>query len=220
MKKNGFTLAEILITIGILGIIAAVTLPAINGNINNNALEKQTLKFYTQAQKAFDLYKVNNESDSIIGLGLQDNVDGFVKEYFSVAETCSKAEDCLSKEYGFIDSKNIIQTSSIYNNKFHMYKLKDGSVFSIDVNEDSIPIAIFFDVNGKKGPNIAGRDFWTFSVFYDGSIDEGGITPEKKAEWTSEELKKNIKFRFDNCKNGTYGGCFGHFMRNGFKFDY
>lgn len=220
MKKNAFTLAEVLITICILGIVAAITLPALNANINNNTLEKQTIKFYTQAQKAFDVYKVNNESDSITGLGLQNNVDGFVKEYFNVAEVCSKAEDCLADEYGYVDSKSTVKTSSIYNNDFHMYKLKDGSVFSINVNENSTPIAIFFDVNGKKGPNIAGRDFWTFSVFYDGSIDEGGITPGKKAEWTSEELKKNIELSFKKCKNGTYGGCFGHFMRNGFKFDY
>lgn len=220
MKKKAFTLAEVLITICILGIVAAITLPALNANINNNALEKQTLKFYTQMQKAFDLYKVNNESDSITGLGLQENIDGFIKKYFNIVEVCSEAEDCLAEEYGYVDGKNLIQTSSIYNSNFHMYKLQDGSVFSINVNEDSNPIAIFFDVNGKKGPNIAGRDFWTFSVFYNGSIDESKMTPENKAEWTAEEQKEYVESRFKNCKTTNYGGCFGHFMRNGFKFDY
>ena len=31
-RKNGFTLAEVLITIGIIGIVAAMTLPAVIGN--------------------------------------------------------------------------------------------------------------------------------------------------------------------------------------------
>ena len=35
-NKRGFTLAEVLITIGILGVIAAVTLPALRANIDRN----------------------------------------------------------------------------------------------------------------------------------------------------------------------------------------
>ena len=62
------------------------------------------------------------------------------------------------------------------------------------------------------------------SVFYDGSIDEGGLTPECKRDntecgWggTPSEAREG---RFEYCKEGAYGGCFGHFLENGFKFDY
>ena len=52
MKQNGFTLAETLITIGIIGIIAAITLPIIIANKRaielETALKKNTSVFSKQ----------------------------------------------------------------------------------------------------------------------------------------------------------------------------
>ena len=39
--KKGFTLAEVLITLGIIGIIAAMTLPSIIGHYKKKALQEQ-----------------------------------------------------------------------------------------------------------------------------------------------------------------------------------
>ena len=38
MKKNGFTLAEVLITLGLIGVIAALTLPGLNSNTNRRSV--------------------------------------------------------------------------------------------------------------------------------------------------------------------------------------
>ena len=35
MKKQGFTLAEILITLSVIGIVAAITLPGLSSNVNS-----------------------------------------------------------------------------------------------------------------------------------------------------------------------------------------
>jgi hypothetical protein len=87
-------------------------------------------------------------------------------------------------------------------------------------------------VNGKKGPNKFGYDLWDMDIFYDGSIDEGGINPECKKGIpspesgmlcgyngsTAKEVRDN---KFNNsCQEGGYAGCFGHFLENNFKFDY
>ena len=49
MKKNGFTLAEVLITLAIIGIVAVLTLPALNANTQEQqartALKKMTNTF-------------------------------------------------------------------------------------------------------------------------------------------------------------------------------
>ena len=82
INKKGFTLAEVLITIGILGVIAAVTLPALNTNLSKSQLEVQTRKFYTQFSKALDLYKVDNETDSISDTDF--NTNEFVRKYFDL----------------------------------------------------------------------------------------------------------------------------------------
>ena len=51
-RKNGFTLAEVLITIGIIGIVAAMTLPAVIGNYKKQEVVSRLKKFYVTLNQA------------------------------------------------------------------------------------------------------------------------------------------------------------------------
>ena len=111
-------------------------------------------------------------------------------------------------------------------------------VIEIIAADSDTPFLLYVDVNGKKGPNKIGYDLWSMDIFYDGSIDEGGATPECKKgipnesgilcggeERNSPAVVRQHRFyscqgRGDGTQGGGYGGCFGHFMENGFKFDY
>ncbi len=44
-KKNAFTLAEVLITLGIIGVVAAMTLPTLIQKNNNSVVEARLKKF-------------------------------------------------------------------------------------------------------------------------------------------------------------------------------
>ena len=219
LNKKGFTLAEVLITIGILGVIAAVTLPALNTNLIKNQLEVQTRKFYSQLTKAFNLYKAENQVNTITGMGFK--VEPFVKKYFNVTRQCINAEDCFASQYSLQNNEGFVSSRYFFFGSNNTYELADGTVFSLQdyySESEGSPIAVAFDVNGKKGPNKVGYDMWTATVFYDGSVDESGVAPELRKTYRADEISES---RFDYCKEGdAYGGCFGHFMRNGFKFDY
>ena len=52
-KKAAFTLAEVLITLGIIGIVAAMTIPTITHNIQEMVLNNQFKKFYSTFKQAF-----------------------------------------------------------------------------------------------------------------------------------------------------------------------
>lgn len=72
--SKGFTLAEILITLGIIGVVAALTMPVITENVQKNVLRNQFKKVYStfsqgvfQAQNQLDMpvacsYWLNNKS--------------------------------------------------------------------------------------------------------------------------------------------------------------
>ena len=51
-RKSAFTLAEVLITLGIIGIVAALTLPALIQKNNNRIVETRLMKFYSAINQA------------------------------------------------------------------------------------------------------------------------------------------------------------------------
>lgn len=55
MKIQGFTLAEVLITLGIIGVVAAMTLPALIQKNNNKVVETRLKKFYSAINQAIML---------------------------------------------------------------------------------------------------------------------------------------------------------------------
>lgn len=62
--KKAFTLAEVLITLGIIGIIAALTLPNLIGNYKKQVVVTRMQKFYSVFNQAVKL--VNSEHDESI----------------------------------------------------------------------------------------------------------------------------------------------------------
>ena len=55
MKKHAFTMAEILISLTIIGVIAAITLPALRANINENTWNTQRKALYTRISQAISM---------------------------------------------------------------------------------------------------------------------------------------------------------------------
>lgn len=53
----GFTMAEVLITLGVIGIVAAMTLPAVINNSRNKQLEAGLKRSYSVISQALDMYQ-------------------------------------------------------------------------------------------------------------------------------------------------------------------
>lgn len=58
-RKAAFTLAEVLITLGIIGIVAALTLPALIQKNNNRVVETRLQKFYSAINQAVKMAEVD-----------------------------------------------------------------------------------------------------------------------------------------------------------------
>lgn len=62
MRKKAFTLAEVLITLGIIGIVAAMTLPTVIGYFKKTEIETRLKRFYSVANNALIASQAENES--------------------------------------------------------------------------------------------------------------------------------------------------------------
>ena len=239
--KKAFTLAEVLITLGIIGVVAALTLPSVVQNYQKRSLEVATQKFYSVMSQAIKQYMADEGVDdlrqsSLIGYNddsdevITAKNDEFFKKYLK-AQICE--DGCFADNYKTQTGETsyaIGKSADGYYIKGR-YLLPDGMVVYASgygaLGGDYTPGYIYVDINGRKGPNKIGYDLWGMTIFYDGIIDESELIPECRKNneclYGHENAKEIRDNRFEECRTeeaGNYGGCFGHFLENGFKFDY
>ena len=63
MKKFAFTMAEVLITLGIIGVVVAITLPTLTHNYQNKIIESQLKKAYSIISQVLTLMYIDEGED-------------------------------------------------------------------------------------------------------------------------------------------------------------
>ena len=87
-KKSAFTLAEVLITLGIIGVVAAITLPVLLSNVDQKVKAERVTNIKQKLSKVTDKMAVQS------GLMGYDSTDAFVKEmqrHMKIAKVCDNA---------------------------------------------------------------------------------------------------------------------------------
>lgn len=92
--KKGFTLAEVLITLGIIGIVAALTIPTLIANFSKNPVRnraKKSLFYLSQAleQMAVDGGTPGDLSSFFASADLKTIEGDKIVPYFNVAKNCA-----------------------------------------------------------------------------------------------------------------------------------
>ncbi|MBE7710368.1 MAG: type II secretion system protein [Cyanobacteria bacterium SIG32] len=64
-QKSAFTLAEVLITLAIIGVVAAMTIPTLTANYQKNLITSRMLKFYSSMKQAVQLASVDGLTENI-----------------------------------------------------------------------------------------------------------------------------------------------------------
>lgn len=150
-----FTLAEVLITLGIIGIVASITIPTIMNKTQDSEFKTAKKKAYSVAYQAWNTAAMNGELTSRASwqddVANKANFDAF-KAKFSVAKSCdnSTIEDCFVNSD--IDAWDKASYSAFIDNS--------GMAWSavLDPTTSKIKGYIVVDTNGTKKPNIAGKD--------------------------------------------------------------
>lgn len=62
-SKNGFTLAEVLVTLGIIGVVSAMTVPTLMQNYQRDSYTTQLHKVYNEVSQA--MLRVITESNAV-----------------------------------------------------------------------------------------------------------------------------------------------------------
>ena len=176
IKKTGFTMAEVLITILIIGVVASMTMPALINHYVEKENAVRVKRFVAVLNQAVMRFKAENEcygsiSSCIVG-GVDSSCSNFVQigKYMQIVDSVKRTQNFAEKYWLPDVTYNYYgeEVSGRYGGPSKVaigdcaYLLNDGTTFAIDINPTSFNI--IFDVNGTKQPNRVGRDIFVVYV--------------------------------------------------------
>lgn len=193
MKKFGFTLAEVLITLGIIGVVAAMTLPTLFGNIQKRQTVSRLQKVYAELKQAVKISSDENGDPS--GWDYTLTNEEFIKRYFapylkiSVVNVDHTYTDLQGRSRGYYHSDNptFITMSGAFVMFYHEpqpYQAQNH---------------LLVDINGKTPPNRMGKDVFAFTF-----LDENLVT---YTQYTSQGMIRELSIRKNLLGSGTSGQC-------------
>ena len=214
-----FTLAEVLITLGIIGIVAAMTLPALISNHSRKEVATRLKQDYSLLSQALGMAQAeygdvkNWQYTKFEDLSDAENIEfvitNFVETYISkYLKTANKGRYTSLAEAGYpIYLTPLNQTNSnlsSLNKKYYILELANGSTIFFD-EESSNVIIIYIDVNGKKKPNKWGYDAFMYRI----ETNYGRISP-----WNSSSSRA---FLISECGQGDARSCSRLIMFDGWE---
>ena len=228
-KRVAFTLAEVLITLGIIGVVAAMTLPtliqqhqkqvyATGAKKGMNTIMNMMNKIQAD-ENASDFTSTSLFTDGVCSLTYSSNgnftgsenceelygnptvLERIIPQYIKTVKIC-KNNDC-NIEYGSAPYKYNI--SSFHSNWATItgFYSADGVVYYAFPSQAGISFS--YDINGEKGPNQSGRDLFTFSYCRNGKISYAYPVNTDCISYNTHLYTNNPLY---------------HLMTNGWKMDY
>ena len=188
-QRKGFTLSEVLVTLVIIGVVAAMTIPS----LMQSTEKKELLSAFRKAHSVLmqGMYLIADHNGYPHG-----DLDYFNEEYFldefrkhtSVLKICETMEECIGKPpeqlYKYLNNSAVSNEdlwstgrTAITNDGiiFTFVNIPRGSAVTYGLTEDERKNTIgriIIDSNGERDPNKVGADVFVFYV-----VDGKGILP-------------------------------------------
>ena len=194
VKRVAFTLAEVLITLGIIGVVASLTLPSVINKYRAFVLEQQFKKSYSNlSQTIIDMKRdsgLEHLRDNYVRYDTNSGYDStLVKAFYDSFDSHIAPVDKLKKLYSVTNYSGTGTSATNYGNDWPraLFVLADGSSVGRQVNNGCL--RFWIDTNGPyKKPNRYGFDIFELRVC--DSTDALKPVKAYKNNYTDEELEK------------------------------
>lgn len=173
-SDKGFTLAEVLITLLIIGVIASLVIPGLINNTNEAEFNTGLKKAYSDLSQALTMIETNNDGYISAGTGAGNSYDQELRNDFCSVMACIQT-DTSSNIFGPADytyykggninwpgASNVYPAATLNNSSF----IRFGNYGNCNNSGINACAWIHIDINGKKGPNMAGKDLYFFWLTY------------------------------------------------------
>ncbi len=219
----GFTLAEVLITLAIIGVVAVITMPNLIQHHKKQETSARLKKFYSMMSQAILMSEIENgpvnnwERKAF----LTDEEGGYNYEANGeIAKTFFLKYIAPFIKYTNIDdAKALVDEEGNKSGKHPIVYLPDSSYFYI--MNSSACMDLIYDTNGNNKPNKPGKDIYSFllckNIAKSGEYYCPGENQSFCAFFKNLNLDKSRAKRLSDCKINA-GTCSGLLQMDGWEF--
>lgn len=208
--KKAFTLAEVLTTLGIIGIVAAMTMPMLLANSREKELVSKLKKSYSVLSQSFALAIVENntpnywldtpeeDNGGAAAMSLQEKLT----PYYHISKDCKGEGGCWPNQ----NILNLDGTSSGLNfgtdRNYSTFRIADGTLYALRIVDTTCETSrgtdsalqkvcaeMFIDVTGPKKPNQLGYDVYKFYIVRNG-VYPAGMSGDTTHPFDTQCLRK------------------------------
>ena len=229
-KRPAFTLAEILITLGIIGVVAAMTIPSLIADYQKKRTVTQLKATYSIIAQTLEKAKVDYGTDYSLWQGSSYTIDDFnflYSTYFApYIETFDAHRGKICDYYRCASTYKTLKGTDMYQHDWSgSFYLKNGSFIHIHPYHCGIgqySDALYIDVNGPEhGPNILGKDVFDFMLTIGRkNSQKNGIFTTPCDGYTRDELLQKCSKDYDGAMCNTTGSiscCSTLIMQDGWE---
>lgn len=174
--KKAFTLAEVLITLGIIGIVAAMTTPALIGKYQKQAMLTKLQKAYSILNTAMRLAEAEHGDYEYWDSGFEranEYYEKYYKPYFKVVKECNTYQACgYSSNTPYVHLNGTVWNQGlIWEGRRKAFIATDGMIINLitgggggggAAGEYGARDEFTVDINGPNKPNMLGKDVFRF----------------------------------------------------------
>jgi prepilin-type N-terminal cleavage/methylation domain-containing protein len=224
MRKYGFTLAEVLITLAIIGVVAALTIPSVVRNYQKTQTVTRLKKAYTIMNQAVAMSELENAPKEQWNYSLDASTfyENYLKKILKGVAGLRLSTPTLT--YTALDGKTRC-TWAVCGINVRKIGLADGMFLFIGNSYSQLvgwrPMAI--DINGEKGPNRAGKDMFTMDIFAESKdkVTLSGYVAGHYSSYSSRSRESMLGTGGDACNplatGGGGGQCAALIMMDGWQ---
>lgn len=187
MKKESriaFTLAEVLITLGIIGVVAAMTMPSLIQSYKEKATVTAVKQSYSIFAQALKMVTIDNPDLSALtdsSLSAKENSQimfNEISKHIKKVKSCDVDKKCMGNTYYLNLNNEKVSNWDTYNNLVTGVLANGTSFWILSLpasisGEETYAGQIGIDINGNKRPNKFGVDFFWFTFNKNGELFAG-----------------------------------------------